>query len=231
MRERGHSLESLRQAVRDGRLAFGYAESLLPDAERDVHGRRGRRAHRARGGADRAADGAARDPDRARGNADRAGRRRDGADRRDPRDRLPARRPAPARPRLRPVDAQDRRGGDPDVPPLRPRAADPPGRRRARDGGGDGGAGRRADAADGAADRVPAPALPPLLLRAGRRRPHGDRVRRPRQPRPRDDGLLLRRPRRLHPLHRGGGRRGGARPDRAIRRDGRGHPARAGRRW
>ena len=34
MRERGHSLESLGQAVRDGRLAFGYAESLLPEAER-----------------------------------------------------------------------------------------------------------------------------------------------------------------------------------------------------
>ncbi|MGI8461735.1 MAG: adenylate cyclase regulatory domain-containing protein [Solirubrobacterales bacterium] len=34
MRERGYSLDSLRQAVRDGRLAFGYAESLLPDAER-----------------------------------------------------------------------------------------------------------------------------------------------------------------------------------------------------
>jgi adenylate cyclase len=34
MRERGHSLDSLRQAVRDGRLAFGYAESLLPDADR-----------------------------------------------------------------------------------------------------------------------------------------------------------------------------------------------------
>jgi adenylate cyclase len=34
MRERGHSLESLGQAVRDGRLAFGYAESLLPEAKR-----------------------------------------------------------------------------------------------------------------------------------------------------------------------------------------------------
>ena len=34
MRERGYSLDSLRQAVRDGRLSFGYAESLLPDAER-----------------------------------------------------------------------------------------------------------------------------------------------------------------------------------------------------
>ena len=34
MRERGYSLDSLRQAARDGRLAFGYAESLLPEAER-----------------------------------------------------------------------------------------------------------------------------------------------------------------------------------------------------
>src|SRR5688500_16937736 len=34
MRERGYALDSLRQAARDGRLAFGYAESLLPDAER-----------------------------------------------------------------------------------------------------------------------------------------------------------------------------------------------------
>lgn len=30
MRERGHSLEELRDAVRDGRLAFGYVEDLLP---------------------------------------------------------------------------------------------------------------------------------------------------------------------------------------------------------
>src|SRR4051812_21706486 len=30
MRERGHSLEELRRAVRDGRLAFGYVEDLLP---------------------------------------------------------------------------------------------------------------------------------------------------------------------------------------------------------
>jgi adenylate cyclase len=34
MRERGYSLESLGQAVRDGRLAFGYAEALLPEAKR-----------------------------------------------------------------------------------------------------------------------------------------------------------------------------------------------------
>ena len=30
MRERGHSLDALRRAVRDGRLAFGYVEDLLP---------------------------------------------------------------------------------------------------------------------------------------------------------------------------------------------------------
>ena len=37
MRERGHSLEELRRAVRDGRLAFGYVEDLLPGArEREI---------------------------------------------------------------------------------------------------------------------------------------------------------------------------------------------------
>jgi adenylate cyclase len=30
MRERGHSLDELRRAVRDGRLAFGYVEDLIP---------------------------------------------------------------------------------------------------------------------------------------------------------------------------------------------------------
>jgi adenylate cyclase len=34
MRERGHSLEELRRAVREGRLAFGYVEDLLPGRER-----------------------------------------------------------------------------------------------------------------------------------------------------------------------------------------------------
>jgi adenylate cyclase len=34
MRERGHSLQELRRAVRDGRLAFGYVEDLLPGRER-----------------------------------------------------------------------------------------------------------------------------------------------------------------------------------------------------
>ena len=36
MRERGHPLPELRRAVREGRLAFGYVEDLLPGAERGV---------------------------------------------------------------------------------------------------------------------------------------------------------------------------------------------------
>jgi adenylate cyclase len=34
MRERGHSLDELRRAVREGRLAFGFVEDLLPGTER-----------------------------------------------------------------------------------------------------------------------------------------------------------------------------------------------------
>ena len=36
MRERGHSLRSLRHAVRDGRLAFGFVEELFPDTARTI---------------------------------------------------------------------------------------------------------------------------------------------------------------------------------------------------
>lgn len=36
MRERGHSLNDLRQAARDGRLAFGYVEDLIPRSERTL---------------------------------------------------------------------------------------------------------------------------------------------------------------------------------------------------
>jgi adenylate cyclase len=39
MRERGHSLEELRRAVRDGRLAFGYIEDLLPGSRQMPIGR------------------------------------------------------------------------------------------------------------------------------------------------------------------------------------------------
>jgi adenylate cyclase len=36
MRERGHSLKSLKRAVRDGRLAFGFVEELFPGTERTI---------------------------------------------------------------------------------------------------------------------------------------------------------------------------------------------------
>jgi adenylate cyclase len=36
MRERGHALRSLRQAVRDGRLAFGFVEDLFPPMARTI---------------------------------------------------------------------------------------------------------------------------------------------------------------------------------------------------
>jgi adenylate cyclase len=36
MRERGHSLEELKRAGREGRLAFGFVEELLPSAEEQV---------------------------------------------------------------------------------------------------------------------------------------------------------------------------------------------------
>ena len=37
MRERGYSLDEIRQAVREGRLATGYVEDLLPDAKREPY--------------------------------------------------------------------------------------------------------------------------------------------------------------------------------------------------
>jgi adenylate cyclase len=36
MRERGHSLDSLRRAVREGRLAFGFVEELFPSVSRTI---------------------------------------------------------------------------------------------------------------------------------------------------------------------------------------------------
>ena len=36
LRARGHSLQQLRQAVREGRLAFGYVEDLLPEPGRSI---------------------------------------------------------------------------------------------------------------------------------------------------------------------------------------------------
>ena len=178
MRERGHSLAELRRAVREGRLAFGYVEDLFPGRERNLT--RGEAAERtgleealiermmSLLGTPTALEGTLNEQDveamELIGDVLQAG--------------LPARRLAPARPGLRAVDPQDRRGRGAPLPPLRPRAADPPGGRRARDGRGDGGAGARPAPAHLAAHGVHPPALPALLHRAGRRRPHGGRARR-----------------------------------------------------
>ena len=228
MRERGHSLGELRRAVREGRLAFGYVEDLLPGRARALtHGQAAEHAG-PRGSADRADHGPAGDADGDRGHAQRAGRGRDGADRRRAASRLPPGRAAAADQGVRAIDPQDRRSGGAPLPPLRPRAADPPGCRRAADGRGDGGAGARAPSAHLAADGVHPPALPPLLHRAGRRRAHGGGARRTASAGAGPDDVLLRRPDRVHSLHGGGGRRGGLRPRGALRRDRRGHPARRG---
>src|ERR1044072_3094182 len=81
MRERGHSLADLKKAGREGRLAFGLAEDLLPQAEEEATAEEGggggrlrlrpRRGPSARGGAagDRGGGGAG---DRPRAGADRA---------------------------------------------------------------------------------------------------------------------------------------------------------------
>ena len=178
MRERGHSLEELRRAGREGRLSFGLAEDLFPAPEEQVTVEDVAARDRPRAGADRAHPRHPRHPARTRAGARPRRRRgaaplRPGAGRRLPAGRLPA-----AGPRLRAVDAADRRRRGPAHPPLRPRTDDPRRRPRAGDGGGDRRPRRRRPAAGGAADRVPPHPLPALLPRAGRGRPHGERARR-----------------------------------------------------
>ncbi len=230
MRARGHSLREIRAAVRDGRLALGYIEELLPATGSGRSRREVAAERRPRGGARRADRDPARRAAGERRPAHRRGRRGAADHQADPRPRLPARRAAAARPRLRTVDATDRRGRGPPLPPLRTRADD---RRRgagARDGGGDGRPGREPAAGDDADHRVRAPPLPGALRRAGRRRAHGVRPRARFGRGQRLDGVLLRRSDRLHALHGRGGRRAGARSDRALHRDRRGDLARRTRR-
>ena len=131
---------------------------------------------RAGAGADRAPADDAGDADRARAHAQPRRPRGDALLRPHPRGGPAACRLPAAGPRLRAVAAQDRRRRGAPVPPLRPRAADPRRRPGAGDGGGDAGPRRRPAAAGDAAVRVHAQPLPALLHRAGRRRPHGERV-------------------------------------------------------
>ena len=123
---------------------------------------------------------------------------------------LPAGGVPPARARVWAGAGPDRRRRGAAVPHLRPRAADARGRARHPDGGGDGAPRARPAAAHLAADGLRAPALPPALHRAGRGGPHGGRDGRGHRPRPAARGDRVLRPGRLHALHRGGGRGGGA---------------------
>ncbi len=219
LRERGHSLELIREASKQGRLAYGFVEELFP-TDREAHGaRRGRRGDGPRARPHRALHREHRPPGADARAHDRRGRARAPVRGRRARRGLPARRLPPALPRLRPGAVADRgRRGAP-VPHLRARAADARGRARARDGRGDGAPRARPAAAGLAAHGLRAPALPAPLPRAGRGRPHGDGARRP-GARPAAGGDRLRGPGRLHALHRGGGRGGGAVLRRAVRRGG-----------
>ena len=54
LRERGHKLEQIKEAGREGRLAYGYIEELFGGDEPRAHAEGGGRAHRPRARADRA---------------------------------------------------------------------------------------------------------------------------------------------------------------------------------
>ena len=223
LRERGHSLEEIRRATEEGRLAFGYIEELFPSVDERVYTLARRPGDRARAGADRADRGGAGDE--------------------------PRRRPSRSPPRTCSCCATSRRcssAGLPLVAMLQlvrvygqamAQVADAEVRlfhlyvheplMRSGATGMEMAEEMLATRARAAAARVagdgPGPsALPPALRRAGRGRPHGGRPRRRRRV---DLGTAagrdrVRRPRRLHAADRGGGRARGGRRGRAVRRGG-----------
>ena len=132
LRERGHSLDELREAARSGPARLRLPGGPVPAARAHAHARGGGRG------------------DRPRARADRAHLERRRASRRTRSERiaeddvqllrymaavlvggLPARRLPAARARLRPGARADRRRRGEAVPPVRARAADPRRRRRA----------------------------------------------------------------------------------------------------
>ncbi len=179
MRERGHSIAEIRLATEQGRLAFGYLEDLFPSGDRVYTLKRGRGRDRTRAGADRADRHLARAQLRA---GRLAHRRRSAAAAlhlRGARRGAAAGGDAAARAGLRPGAGAGGRRRGPAVPPVRARAADAVGRDEPRDGRADGAISRRDLLPLVLAGAGPGPpALPPVLRRAGRRRPHGGRSRR-----------------------------------------------------
>ena len=231
MRDRGYSLRQIRAAARDGRLAFGYVEDLLPTAERGTSRRQAARALDL-------------DEDLVERIMTLLGVPVANADRLTDED----------------VEAigtikQVLESGFPLVPLLQLIRVYAQSMRRIAEAEvrlfhlyvhepliEDGVAPlEMAEQMSGLAERMfPAMApitllrpqpLPASLHRAGRRRPHGVRPRRrPQTEGGGRDGLLLRRPDRVHQIHGRGGRRGGARSGRALRGDGRGDAAGRGER-
>ena len=211
LRERGHKLEEIKEAGKEGRLAYGYIEELFGDDEPERSLKEAaeltglepaliERFWASLGLPARGLEQLSEEDIQALHYVAARARRR-----------LPAGGLPPDLPRLWPGACPDRRGRGAALPPVRARAADPGGRSRAPDGGGDGGPRARPAAGRVADDGLRPPALPPALRRAGRGRPHGERARgRGRGSRARARGDRLRRPGRLHALHRGGGRGGGA---------------------
>ena len=202
MRQRGHDLDQLRRAAKEGRLAYGYLEDLFPQPERGVRARRRRPRDPSRAGAD-PPDLDRRGLQRRLARASLRGRHRAAAPaRRRARRRAPARRLPADRARVRDGAGADRRRRGQALPPLRPRADDPRRRARARHRRGALGPRQRAAAAVRPDHGVDPPAAAPALPRAGRRRAPRARRRRGRA-RPRAGGDRVRRPRGLHAADRG----------------------------
>ena len=230
LRERGHTLKEIREATRNGKLAFSYVEDLLPPprpaytleeaaAETGLEPGLIARIYVAQG----FTTGIARAD--LRGRPPAAALRRRGAP-----GGPAAGRAAAARARLRTGAGAGRRRRGAPVPSLRPRAADARRRPRRGDGRGDGGPGPRPAAAVLADHGPRAPALPGALRRAGRHRAHGGRPRGRAGPRAPARHDRLRRPRRLHQADRGGRarRRPSARSSASSRRSRRRCPTRPG---
>ena len=217
MRHRGHDLDQLRRAAKEGRLAYGYLEDLFPapeaeyglaDAAREtgLEPELIRRIWSAVGFSEASLEHLSDDDIALLRRLARGARRRAAAR------RLPA-----ARARVRAGARADGRRRGQALPPLRPRADDPRRRAGARHRGGAERPRVRAAAAGRPDHGLDPPAAAAALPRAGRRRAPRARGRR-RRARPRARRDRLRRPRRLHAADRGGGGGGGARGRRALRR-------------
>ena len=227
MRERGHSLAELRRAVREGRLAFGYVEDLFPGRERNLT--RGEAAERTGLeeeliermmtllGTPTALEGTLNEQDVVGDGADRRTCSKAGF-------------PLVALLQLVRVYAQSiRKIAEAEVRLFHLYVHEPLIRQGVD-------ALEMAEEMEGLArDLLPitSPLMEYIHQRYLRFYIEQDVVghmeadlARAAAARPGADGVLLRRPDRLHPLHRGGGRRGGPRPRRAVRRDGRGDAAR-----